>query len=191
MRVLLACLAIRLVESLTETPWHLRMTIGRSGSKLPDGWQAHVHSLNRLHHTIVGQSGHGASPPDLLPADLRSDPSHCAFASALEQELAWRCVVGRPRPSRAPLSHARALSRALTAKFNLVAANAWLALTVELLGCGVSASVVIFALGERLLWPGEQQGNRLQKYEDAGFLGLSLSYALSSGNSRLLPSAIC
>ena len=73
--------------------------------------------------------------------------------------------------------NARALSRALTAKFNLVAANAWLALTVELLGCGVSASVVLFALGERLLWPGAQQGNRLQKYEDAGFLGLSLSCA--------------
>ena len=67
-------------------------------ARLPDGWQAHVHSLNRLHNTIVGQSGHGASPPDLLPAELRGDPSHCAFASALEQELAWRCVVSLRSP---------------------------------------------------------------------------------------------
>ena len=44
-------------------------------------------------------------------------------------------------------------TRALTARLSLVGTNAWLALTVELLGCGMSASVVVFALAERLLWP--------------------------------------
>ena len=47
--------------------------------------------------------------------------------------------------------HGRALRRALRAKFNLVAAQLWLDLHVELLGCAFAATVVLYAIVDRKL----------------------------------------
>ena len=100
--------------------------------------------------------------------------------------------------------HGRALRRALRAKFNLFAAQLWLDLHVEMLGCAFSATVVLYAIVDRKLSHaasggggsgdgGGEGGSGDDGGGDAGgggassavgssspgFVGLALSYALS------------
>ena len=95
--------------------------------------------------------------------------------------------------------HGRALRRALRAKFNLVAAQLWLDLHVELLGCAFAATVVLYAIVDRKLshaasgGGGEGGSGELGELgggdggggssavggASAGLVGLALSYALS------------
>ena len=102
--------------------------------------------------------------------------------------------------------HGRALRRALRAKFNLFAAQLWLDLHVEMLGCAFSATVVLYAIVDRKLshaasgggsgdgggegGSGDDGGgdagggggggaSSAVGSSSAGFVGLALSYALS------------
>ena len=101
--------------------------------------------------------------------------------------------------------HGRALRRALRAKFNLFAAQLWLDLHVEMLGCAFSATVVLYAIVDRKLshaasgggsgggggegGSGDDGGgggggggggaSSVVGGSSAGFVGLALSYALS------------
>jgi len=97
--------------------------------------------------------------------------------------------------------HGRALRRALRAKFNLFAAQLWLDLHVEMLGCAFSATVVLYAIVDRKLSHAASGGgggggeggsgdggdggdfggsaSSAVGSSSAGFVGLALSYALS------------
>ena len=95
--------------------------------------------------------------------------------------------------------HGRALRRALRAKFNLFAAQLWLDLHVELLGCAFAATVVLYAIVDRKLshaasggggeggsgelgdlgGGGGGGGSSAVGGASAGLVGLALSYALS------------
>eukprot|EP00908_Phaeocystis_cordata_P022659 Transcript_508.p1 GENE.Transcript_508~~Transcript_508.p1 ORF type:complete len:801 (+),score=373.02 Transcript_508:98-2500(+) len=78
--------------------------------------------------------------------------------------------------------HGRALRRALRAKFNLFSAQLWLDLNVELLGCAFAATVVVYAIVDRLLSHagagGAAAAGGAVGGSSAGFVGLALSYAL-------------
>ena len=91
--------------------------------------------------------------------------------------------------------HARALRKALRAKFNLMSAQQWLDLNVELLGCGLAATVVVYAIVDRVLSGADSGGDddgggdggggggggggmAMGGSASAGFVGLALSYAL-------------
>jgi len=102
-------------------------------------------------------------------------PVYQRFAEAL---AAAPLVRALNRGQQHEARNASVLRRAMASSFNRFAAERWLSFNMQMLGCAIVGSVVAFALIERTV--ASSDGDVSASGGSAGFVGLALSYALST-----------
>ena len=107
-------------------------------------------------------------------SSISLSPVYQRFAEAL---AAAPLVRALDRSEQHEARNAGVLRRAMASSFSRFVAERWLSFSMQMLGCAIIGSVVIFAIVERWLGDGASSDGG---GGSAGFVGLALSYALST-----------